>query len=82
MSRKELISYSELLEKVKSLLVPYPECCNIHIDRIEVYQEQNDGANWDVVGYRRSGDNNDLLECKSKITEEIRLLRALYDVAC
>ena len=78
---KQIISYAELLEKVQSLLVCYPECRNIHIDGIEVYKERLDGANWHVATYRRSGDDNDLTACREKIVAEIRLLRASYDVA-
>lgn len=78
---KQIIPYDELLEKVQSLLACYPECRDIHIDGIEVYQEQIDGANWRVTRYRRSGDDNDFPECREKIVSEIRHLRACYDVA-
>lgn len=78
---KQFLPYAELLEKVQSLLVCYPECRNIHIDGIQVYSEQVDGANWHITNYRRSGDDNDLTACREKIVAEIRLLRASYDVA-
>lgn len=77
---KPIISYAELLEKVQSLLVCYPECRNIHIDGIVVHQEQVDGANWHINTFRRSGDDNDLCACREKIVAEIRNLRACYDV--
>jgi hypothetical protein len=78
---KQIIPYSELLAKVQGLLACYPEACrNIHIDGIQPYCEQVDGANWRVVNYRRSGDNNDLYECREKIAAEIRHLRECYDV--
>jgi len=77
---KQSIPYAELLEKVQSLLVCYPECRNIHVDGIEVYQERVDGANWRITTYRQSGDDNDLAACREKIVAEIRLLRASYDV--
>jgi hypothetical protein len=80
-SAKQSIPYAELLEKVQSLLVCNPECRNIHVDGIEVYQGQVDGANWRIVTYRRSGDDNDLPACREKIAAEIRLLRASYEVA-
>jgi hypothetical protein len=78
---KEVIPYADLLAKVQSLLVCYPECSNIHIDSIAVHQEQVDGANWHISTFRRSGDDNDLTACRQKIAAEIRLLRASYDVA-
>lgn len=40
---KQIIPYAELLEKVQSVLACYPECRNIHIDEIQVHQEQIDG---------------------------------------
>lgn len=76
---KEIIPYDELLAKVQSLLACYPECRNIHIDHLDVYVEQRDGANWDVTRYRRSGDDNDWIACREKIVSEIRQLRACYD---
>jgi len=79
---KQIIPYAELLDKVQGLLLCYPEeCGNIHIDALQVYKEQTDGANWHIKFFRRSGDDNDLSECKQKILEDIRLLRASYDVA-
>ncbi|MFC1536452.1 hypothetical protein ACFL48_01395 [Pseudomonadota bacterium] len=79
---KQTIPYAELLDIVQGLLLSYPEeCRNIHIDALQVYVEQTDGANWHIKSFRRSGDDNDLPECKQKILEDIRLLRASYDVA-
>jgi hypothetical protein len=77
---KQRVPYKELLDKVQNLLVCYPECRNIHIDSIEVYREQVDGANWHVARYRCSGHDNDLPACRQKIAAEIRLLRLNYDV--
>lgn len=80
--RKQSIPYDELLAKVQGLLASYPqECRNLHIDALQVHEEQVDGANWHVGGYRRSGDDNDWHECREKIAAEIRLLRQAYDVA-
>lgn len=80
-SAKKIIPYAELLEKIQALLACYPqECRNIHIDRIQVYHEQTDGANWKIISYRCSGVDNDLTECREKIASEIRLLRKCYDV--
>jgi hypothetical protein len=79
---KEVIPYEELLAKIQGLLAFYPkECRNLHIDALEVYRKQVDGANWHVGGYRRSGDDNDWNECREKIAAEIRTLRQAYDVA-
>lgn len=79
--KKQVISYEELLGKIQGLLVFYPkECRNIHIDGLQVYREQVDGANWHVVSYRRSGDDNDLDECREKLAADIRTLRQAYDV--
>ena len=77
---KQTITYDELLNKVQSLLAFYPECRNIHIDVIQVHQEQSDVANWNVVNFRRSGDDNDLSECRHLINAEICHLRECYDV--
>ena len=77
---KQFILYKELLEKVRNILVAYAECRNIHIDGIDLYQEQVNGANWDITRYRRSGDDNDWTECREKIDKEIRQLRDCYDV--
>jgi len=78
---KQIIPYLELLDEVQNLLVCYPaECQNIHIDGLEAYRGQVDGANWRVSTYRRSGDDNDLAACRRKITPEIGLLRECYDV--
>lgn len=77
---KQIIPYAALLEKVKSLLACYLECRNIHIDGIQVYREQTDGANWHITSIRRSGDDNDLPACQEKLFAEIRHLRACYDV--
>jgi hypothetical protein len=81
MTTKQTIPYEELLKKVQSLLASFTECQNIHINGIEVYQEQADGANWHLVNFQRSGDDNDLVACREKIIAEIRLLRKSYDVA-
>jgi hypothetical protein len=78
---KQKLPYAELLAKVQGLLAIYPkECRNIHIDGLQVYPEQVDGANWHVTMYRRSGDDNDLSECREKIAAELRILREAYDV--
>ena len=77
---KQIIPYTELLEKIQSLLVCYQECRNIHIDGITVHREQIDGANWNVIGHRHSGDDHDWPECRGKIVAEIRHLRECYDV--
>ena len=79
-TKKQVIPCAEMLKKIQFLLVSYPECRNIHVDGIEVYKEQNDGANWHVTFFPRSGGDNDLLECKDKIISEIRNLRECYDV--
>ena len=78
--QKQVIPYAELLEKIRSLLIAYPECINIHVDGIQVLREHSDGANWYVVNYRCSGDKNDLYACREKILPEIRQLRESYDV--
>ena len=78
--KKETISYAQLLEKVQALLVCCLQCRNIHIDAVEVYQDQIDGANWHVTRFRRSGDDNDLPACREKITSEVRRLRQIYNV--
>lgn len=78
---KQTIPYDELIKKIQGLLACYPEeCRNIHIDGVEVYREQVDGANWRVTGYRRSGDEHDWDACWHKIVAEIRVLREAYDV--
>jgi len=78
---KQVIPYAELLVKVQGLLAFYrKECRNIQIDGLQVYREQVDGANWHVVTYRRSGDDNDLYECREKLAAELRTLRESYDV--
>lgn len=77
---KQVISCNDLLEKLQGLLVSYPQCRNIHIDGIEVYREQVDGANWDVTRHRRSGNDHDWPECREKLVPEIRNLRSCYDV--
>lgn len=80
-NKKKIIPYAELLAKVQELLTFFPQGCrNIHIDGLEVYAEQVDGANWNVAMYRRSGDDNDLRQCREKIAAELRLLRKTYDV--
>ncbi len=77
---KQVISYNELLEKIQGLLACYPECRNIHIDSVEVYLEQVDGANWHVTRHRRSGNDHDFPECWEKIVSAVRNLRSCYDV--
>ena len=77
---KQIITYDALLSKVQSLLASYPDCRNIHIDGIQVYPNQTDGANWHIDKFRRSGDDNDLTACQGKIYAEIRRLRECYDV--
>ena len=79
-SAKQTLFYDELLQKVQNLLVCYAECLNIEINRIEVYKEHLDGANWHVVSYRSSSDDNDVSECRRAIAAEIRHLRTCYDV--
>ena len=76
---KQIIPYAELLEKVQNLLVCYPQCRNIHIDALDVYREQVDGANWHVTRYRRSGDDHDWPSCWEAIVADIRHLRTCYD---
>ena len=78
---KQIISYSELMKKIHNILADFTECRNIHIDGIEIYQEQNDGANWDITRYRQSGSDHDFPECRNKIVEKIYLLRVNFDVA-
>jgi hypothetical protein len=79
--KKQLIPYDELLKKVQEVLASYPrECRNIHVDALQVHTEQVDGANWHVSTYRRSGDDNDLSECRARIASELRTLRQAYDV--
>lgn len=77
---KQIISYPELLNKVQSLLVSHPDCRNIRIDRLEVYQEQVDGANWHIGTMLASGNDNDLKACRNRILEDIQFLRQSYDV--
>lgn len=79
--RKQVIPYDELLEKVRSVIAAYPkECRNIHVDSLQVHAETVDGANWHVAMFRRSGDDNDLVECRERILSDLRLLRQAYDV--
>jgi len=77
---KQIISYPELLNKVQSLLVRHPDCRNIRIDRLEVYQEQLDGANWHIGTMLPRGDDSDLRACRNRIIADIELLRRTYDV--
>jgi hypothetical protein len=79
--KKQTIPYDQVLEKVQSVLASYPkECRNMHVDALQVHAGQVDGANWHVVRFRRSGEDNDLGECRSKLASELRLLRQTYDV--
>lgn len=78
--QKQVVPYLELLAKVQGLLIGQYDCRNIHIDGIEVYREQIDGANWRVVRHRHSGSDNDWPACWEKIVPDIRLLRECYDV--
>jgi hypothetical protein len=79
--KKQVIPYNELLEKVQGLIAAYPrECRNIHVDSLQVHAESSDGANWHAVTYRRSGDDNDLTECRARIASDLRTLRQAYDV--
>lgn len=79
--KKKVIPYAELLAKVQGILTYFPQGCrNIHIDSLEIYPRQVDGANWNIVEYRRSGDDNNLRECREKIAAELLLLRRSYDV--
>lgn len=78
---KQVITHADLLQKIQVLLLAYPkECRNISIDSVQVHEEYVDGANWYVATYRRSGEDNDLCECRQKIAAEIRHLRQCYDV--
>lgn len=77
---KVTISYDELVKKVKDIVAARNECRNIHVDSIDVFSQDVDGANWDITSIRRSGDDNDLVECKEVITAEIQALRRKYDV--
>ena len=77
---KEVVSYAELLAKVQGLLVGRPECRNLHIDTLDVYQARVDGANWHVTRHRRSGNDNDWPACWEAIVPDIRQLRAAFDV--
>ncbi|MBI3144393.1 MAG: hypothetical protein HYZ18_03820 [Pseudogulbenkiania sp.] len=80
-SKKQVIPYGELLEKVQGVIASYPKGCrNIHVDSLQVHAESIDGANWHVATYRRSGDDNDLTECRARIASDLRLLRLAYDV--
>jgi len=79
---KQIIPCTELLEKIQSLLVCYrEECRNIHIDGIQIYRGQVDGANWGLPPPRCSGDDHDWPECWENIAAEIGKLRECYDVA-
>lgn len=79
-SAKKIIPYDELLHVVQDVLKKYPiECRNIQIKAIQE-TEPHEGANWNIKGYTRSGDDNDLSSCHEKIAEEIRQLRQTYDV--
>ena len=77
---KDVIPYLDLLGKVQALLAGLHECRNIHIDGIEVYREQVDGANWHISRHRQSGSDHDWPTCREKIVAEIRHLRVCYDV--
>ena len=77
---KEIISYDELLEKIQKLVSSCVECSDIHIDAIQTYPQDVDGANWNITSMRRSGDDNDLVACKEVITESILNLRQNYNV--
>jgi arginine/lysine/ornithine decarboxylase len=78
---KTKISYDELLSKVKKIVASRNECKDIHVDSIEVFSQNVNGANWDITRIRRSGDDNDIEECKDAITSEIHSLRTRYDVS-
>jgi hypothetical protein len=79
--KKQVISYDELLEKVQSVIAAYPnECRNIHVEALQVHVESVDGANWHLATYRRSGDDNDLNQCRTQILSDLRVLRQTYDV--
>lgn len=78
---KQIIPYVDLLAKVQDLLLAYPrECRNLHIGKLQVLAEQQDGANWYAFIDRRSGADHDEVECRERIASEIRRLRQCYDV--
>lgn len=78
---KQTLPYEELLQQAQRLLTVYPqECRNIHIDALDVYREQVDGANWDVTHIRTSGTDHDWADCRGKLEAGLRNLRASYDV--
>lgn len=77
---KATISYDELLKKVQKIVADQKECRNIHIDSIKVFPQDVSGANWDITSIRRSGDDNDIEECKEVIMAEIQALRMKFDV--
>jgi len=78
---KQIVRYNDLMKMIQDILDSHKaECRNIHIDGIEVYKGQNDGANWNITRFRQSGNNHDLSECRTIIDEEICRLRESYDV--
>lgn len=82
MPAKQRISYADLVDRLEGVLASYPEeCRNIHLDAVEVYREQVDGANWHLKGHRQSGDDHDWPECWEKIRADVDALRQRYDVA-
>lgn len=77
---KDTISYDELLKKVQKIVADHKECRNIHIDSINVFPQDVSGSNWDITSIRRSGDDNDIEECKEVIMTEIQALRIKFNV--
>lgn len=80
-AKKKVLPSHELLKIIGSILDCCPECRNIHINGIDVFPEQIDGANWELNWFSQSGADHDWPGCLEKISGKISNLRVCYNVA-
>jgi hypothetical protein len=78
---KQKINQAELLAMLANTLTAHSlHCKGLCLDKIEIYPEARNGANWNAVVYSPPGEDRDCLPCQRAVAESIQMLRLLYDV--
>ncbi|MCA8492594.1 hypothetical protein [Burkholderia arboris] len=75
-----LIDAEELLTIINGHMEGLHACRNLHVSRVVADPNRTHGGNWTTSGIRRSGADNDQVECDEAIRAFMADLQARYDI--
>lgn len=77
---RQKIAEAELLDLINDEMAKLTQCRNLRVTQLIADPDRVHGCNWDIHRLRRSGDDNDQVECSEAIAAFLQTLRATYDI--